>query len=159
MSKSLPFDVVIKMLENLSETPLEMPALIGLETYSEQRVRSRLDSILNSTSDKLFAKLLSFISMNEDDSLAIMQDDTCKNILLTKRPTCLPHWIISLGISQPHVIPFLLKDDEYKNSLSPAEFDYLLENVPGLKEFVMRDNIVPPSDEHESTETSSMCFR
>lgn len=91
-----------------------------------------------------FIELLNFIQNNEQDAPVILQNKICKKILLEKRPKNLPHWILSLAEKHPKVVTNFLQDEEYKNSLSPIEFLYLVRNYPDLEEFVRGNNIAEP---------------
>lgn len=73
-----------------------------------------------------------------------MQNDLCKKVLIEKRSRSLPHWMLSLVEIQPNLMFFLLKDDDFRNSLRLDEFNYLTRNYPKLDAFVTKNNIADP---------------
>lgn len=104
----------------------------------------RLDAILSKNEKVFFSHLLHFVQKNEKDGLAILKDPFCKNILIEERPKQLPHWMLGIAECQPVLMPFLLNDNDYKNSLSPEEFEYLMQNYSAIKVFVEKHQITPP---------------
>ena len=116
------------------------------KTIHQERMKSRLAVILaNPTSDQ-FIQFLTCIQDNAQDGLAILLDETCKKTLLEKRPKTLPHWMLGLAECQRDLVAILLKIEDYKNSLSPAEFRYLVRNYSDLEVLVKDNNIAEPSE-------------
>lgn len=116
------------------------------KTIHQERMKSRLAVILaNPTSDQ-FIQFLTCIQDNAQDGLAILLDETCKKTLLEKRPKTLPHWMLGLAECQRDLVAILLKIEDYKNSLSPAEFRYLVRNYSDLEALVKDNNIAEPSE-------------
>ena len=110
-----------------------------------QNLNSRLNTLLNKNEKIFFSHLLAFVQQDEKDGLAILKDPFCKNILIEKRPKQLPHWMLGIAECQPVLMRFVLNDNDYKNSLNPEEFEYLVQNYPPIKAFVENHQIAPPS--------------
>lgn len=99
----------------------------------KQQLQSQLSLVLKNPTSAIFCKLLDCIQENEEAGYAILQDETCKKILIEKRPQELPHWILGVAVCQPNLAPIILKDEDYRNSLNADEFIYLVSNYPQLK--------------------------
>lgn len=91
-------------------------------------MQRRLFKVLQNPSPNAFCQFLDCITVDEKTGYAILFDSTCKDILINKRPKMLPHWILSVAQAQPNLLQPILEDDDYLESLSFSEINFLLKN-------------------------------
>ncbi|MCW8472125.1 hypothetical protein OQJ19_15945 [Fluoribacter gormanii] len=104
----------------------------NVEHLRKKNMMTQLTKVLNSSEAAMFHHLLRCIIENEKTGLAILQNEHCKNILITQKPKSLPHWILSIGECQPHLLEFIMEDEDYRNSLTKVETGYLITNYEKL---------------------------
>ncbi|WP_019215450.1 F-box protein [Legionella tunisiensis] len=153
MFDSLPVELIVKIFSYLdvkAEYEFSFSSPLTREIY-KARLQSRLATVLATPTTNQFIQFLTCIQDNAQDGLAILLDETCKKILLEKRPKILPHWMLSLAECQIDLVAILLEKDDYKNSLSPSEFRYLVRNYSVLETLVKEKNIAEPLELELST--------
>ena len=104
----------------------------NVENVRKNNLITRARKILNSPEQVIFCYLLQCIIESEKDGLAILQNEYCKNILLTQKSKSLPHWILGIGECQPHLLEFIMEDTDYRNSLTKLETEYFITNYEKL---------------------------
>ena len=57
--------------------------------------------------------------------------------------------MLGLAECQPDLVVFTFKDEDYKKSLSPDEFDFLVRNYPELDTLVKEAQITAPEPKNE----------
>ncbi|PWY53849.1 hypothetical protein DGG96_20150, partial [Legionella qingyii] len=82
----------------------------NVENLRKKNMMRQLTKVLSSPEPVLFHHLLQCIIDNEKTGLAILQNEYCKNILITQKPNSLPHWILSIGECQPNLLEFIMED-------------------------------------------------
>ncbi|STX44864.1 Uncharacterised protein [Legionella donaldsonii] len=148
MFDSLPTELIVKICTCLGvkdDYEFSFTSKLAKELH-QQRMQSRLATILAKPTTNQFIQFLNCIQDNAEDGLAILLDETCKKTLLEKRPKTLPHWMLGLAECQRDLVAILLKHDDYKNSLSPTEFRYLVRNYSDLATLVKNNNIAEPPE-------------
>ncbi|MBN9228101.1 MULTISPECIES: hypothetical protein [Legionella] len=148
MFNGLPLKLLVKMCHDLEEKCEDNLSFVSSYSSSiyRQKMECRLAAILATPTSKHFIQLLAYIQNDAEDGRAILLDETCKRILLEKRPKELPHWMLSLAECHLALVSVLLKDEDYKNSLSLSEFRYLISNYPDLEALIKKDKINEPTE-------------
>ena len=151
MLDSLPNELLFKLYDYLGIKDKCKFASVStlMNRIHQDRMQSRLAAVLAKPTPNQFIQLLTCIKDNVYDGLAILQDETCKKTLLEKRPKELPHWMLGLAECKPDLLVFTLKDEDYKKSLSPDEFDFLVRNYPELDTLVKEAQITAPEPKNE----------
>lgn len=92
----------------------------------------------------LYAVFLECISEDKATGQFLLSTQLVKEILVKYRPLELPHWLLGLAECQSELVPIVLSDDEYRNSLSKREFSYLCRNYSDIAAEVKTQKIPPP---------------
>ena len=114
-------------------------------TLYKRQLQQRLMAALNDPAIDAFAPLIQCIQIDHAMGLAILRDKHFKAVLLQKRPLLVPHWILGIPECQSTLMHDILTDCDYRNSLTREEFDYLKRNYPQLNEFIIDQQLPPPT--------------
>jgi hypothetical protein len=148
---------VLEYLYDFIETPKVSWdfALVNSKTYESYKnyMQKKIQEFLEDSSH--FYKLLDCVISDQIVGLAILKDPDCKAILINKRAKELPHWIINIPECQPGLSTFLLLDNDYRNSLTRDEYEYLLNNYPDLKAFAMERQLSTPTAKEYISESKN----
>ncbi|WP_454784631.1 hypothetical protein [Legionella sp. WA2024007413] len=104
----------------------------NVENVRKYTLENRLARVLNGSEPVIFCYLLQCIIENEKTGLAILQNEYCKNILITQKSKSLPHWILGIGECQPRLLEFIMEDKDYRNSLTKLETEYVITHYEKL---------------------------
>lgn len=134
MFSSLPNEILKMICDNLNIKDERKLAFLSpvVNALSREEMSSRLALVLNNPEPEVFYQFLKCITDDEKTGYAILQDETCKHILINQKPAELPHWILSVAECQPNLLEFIMNDEYYRNSLTNNEKLFLLNNYNEL---------------------------
>jgi len=134
MFSSLPNELLKIICDNLNIKDERNLAFLSptVNAWSREEMSSRLAHVLKNPAPDVFYQFLKCITDDEKTGYAILQDETCKKILITQKPAELPHWILNITQCQPNLLEYIMEDEDYRNSLTPSEKIYLLNNCKNL---------------------------